>query len=311
MAFALAAALAGCAHAYEPYDQAQGPEILSELPANAPPGECYAKVKVPGEPIGPPPMIMGAVWVMSPGPAGSPGAIWCLVPTGPVPAGPAPMSPERSGWIRVLCDTDAAPTRIRTVQEKLHERGYYRGEVSGRYDHATAEAVTQFQSQAHIGHGGYLSLQTIQALEQPQPGYVVQGYATAAAPICGQCSYPAPPAPPVYYQPAPNPCCQQPLYQQPVYQPPVYPQPVYQQPVYQQPAYQPPIYQQPVYAPPCCAAHQAYQGGYYAGSPTPAYASAQASASASAHAGGGRASARASASVIQNGWLTWGGKTGY
>jgi peptidoglycan hydrolase-like protein with peptidoglycan-binding domain len=325
MAFALAASLAGAAHAYSP---AQGPDILSELPTDAPPGVCYARVKVPGEPAGPPPVMMGAQWVLNPGPPGSPGPIWCLVPTGPAPVAVAPAA-ERYGWIRVLCDDDATPERIRGVQRRLHERGYYRGQVTGRYDAATAAAVGQFQSNAHIGHGGYLSLQTLDVLESqggysaPAPvyagGYAGQqgyqqsyqqsgGYSVSEgygpSPCLQTCAYQAPPAPPpVYYQPPP--CCQQ---------------PAYQQPVYQQPVYQPPCCQQPVYAPPpCCAAAQAYQStsyGYYAGSPTPAYAAASASASARAYAGGGRASASASAyasstSAVQNGWLTWGGMSRY
>ncbi|OYX35551.1 MAG: hypothetical protein B7Y99_03305 [Caulobacterales bacterium 32-69-10] len=345
MAFALAASLAGAAHAYSPLDRDS--QILSELPADAPPGECYARVTVPGQPAGPPPMTMGAQWVLNPGPPGSPGPIWCLVPTGPTPVAVAPTI-ERTGWIRVLCDTDATPARIRGVQQRLHERGYYRGEMNGRYDQTTASAVGQFQSSQHIGHGGYLSLQTLDVLGMqdgygpaPIPGPVYgqgysqsysQGYQQTAAygalpDPCAQSCYAPPPPPPVVYQP---PCCQQPVYQPPVYQPPVY-----QPPVYQQPVYAPPCCQQPVYAPPpCCAQPYAAQGygqqgyqhgyaqqsysqqGYYAGSPTPAYATggAYASARASAYAGGGRASASAyasSSSAIQNGWLTWGGMTRY
>jgi peptidoglycan hydrolase-like protein with peptidoglycan-binding domain len=332
MAFALAASIVGSAHAYSRDDQ-----ILPELPANAPPGECYARVKVPGEPAGPPPMTMGAQWVLNPGPPGSPGPIWCLVPTGPTPVAVAPAV-ERFGWIRVLCDTDATPARIRGVQQRLHDRGYYRGELSGRYDSATASAVTQFQSSSHISHGGYLSLQTLDVLEgqggyaAPAPVYAAPTYAQGYQQVqaygalpdpCAQTCYAPPPPPPVVYQ---QPCCQQPVYQPPVYQPPVY----------QQPVYAPPCCQQPVYAPPpCCAQPQPYavQGGYaqqgyaqqtyvdqgyYAGSPTPAYATggAYASARASAYAGGARASASASAyasstSAIQNGWLTWGGMTRY
>jgi len=319
-ALALAASLAGAAQAYAPHDR----EILSELPAHAPPGECYARVRAPSEPVAPPPVLMGAQWVLSPGPIGSPGPIWCLVPTGPAPVAMPAQTVERYGWIRVLCDADATPARIRGVQQKLSQRGYYRGEVSGRYDASTAAAVTQFQTQTHIGHGGYLSLQTLDALEQGAPpatydgGYSYQqsggyqqtggyGYAVQAPPSpCLQtCAYAPPPPPPVYYMLAPQPpCCQAPVYQPPVYQPPCCQNPV-------------------VYAPPpCCAAAQpygyqsyGYQGGYgqgyYAGSPTPAYAAAQ----ASAYAGGGSARAAASAysstSAVQNGWLTWGGMTRY
>jgi len=41
---------------------------------------------------------------------------------------------------------------IRTLQERLHEEGYYSGEPSGVYDHATVEAVKRFQVQ-HLQDG--------------------------------------------------------------------------------------------------------------------------------------------------------------
>jgi hypothetical protein len=303
----ISAPLAGCAHAYE------GPggysEVLSELPADAPPGDCYARVKVPGEPVGPPPVAQGAQWVLNPGPPGSPGPIWCLTPTGPVPVAASVETIARYGWIRVLCDKDATPERIGRVQKHLYERGYYRGEMSGRYDAATAEALARFQAGAHIAHGGYLSLETLQALDAVQAGggytyqasssyssgaYTASGYAyqDQLSPCAQACAY-APPPPPVY-APPPAPCCAAP--------PPV-------------------VYYQPVYAPPpCgCAAPQAYgygggySGGYGYATPTPAYAAASASASAQAYVGGGYASARASAQVstVQNGWLMWSGKSRY
>jgi hypothetical protein len=291
--------IAGCANA----DVGPGPDsrILAALPADAPPGECYARVVVPGEPVGPPPVAQGARWVLSPGPAGSPGPIWCLVPTGPV-AGPPPQPIARYGWIRVLCDRDATPARIGRIQRQLYERGYYRGEVSGDYDRATAEALARFQAGAHINDGGYLSLETLQALDgapansgpppvgrdRPSPP---AGYARAyASPPPGPYAYPAP-------LPAAPPCgC---LAGYAAAPPPAY-------------------YYQQSYAAPCCAAASygygaygysaGYGGGYGFGAPVPAYAA----ASALAYAGGAHASARAGVrrSVVQNGWLTWDGKSG-
>ena len=283
---ALASApVAGCASAHAG-GEALSSEILSELPANAPPGECYAKVVVPGEPVAQPPVMQGAVWVMTPGRPGMPGPIWCLVPTGPIAQAPI-ESPARYGWIRVLCDSEATPERIGHVQHALHDRGYYRGEASGHYDRATAEAVSRFQAGAHINHGGYLSEETVEALDQGQPTYgpppppQAPGYGYAQA-----YGYPAGPA--YYPQPGPAPCnCA--------------------------PAFAPPAYYAPAYPPqpqPCCAAPPSYGygGGYGFGTPTPAYAA----ASASAYAGGGYASAHASASAtVQNGWLVWGGKSGF
>jgi len=290
---------AGCAHAGDGYRRG---EVLAELPENAPPGECYARVRAPD--AAPPPALQGAHWVMTPGPYGSPGPIWCLIPTGPAPAPAAAI--ERYGWIRVLCDQDATPDRIREVQRRLHERGYYRGGFSGRYDAATAAAVTRFQSGARIEHGGYLSLETLQALDARDgsaassagyaygysSGYAQQsayeassygyGYGASApvSPCLQACAYPPQPAP--FVQPA-LPCCMAPPPPPP---PPPRPCCVTVQPVQ-----------------PCCYGGAGYGYGYSAGSywggplpqaygrPVPAYASGM--------------------SAVQNGWLTWQGKSTY
>ena len=196
MAIAMATALGGSAVAYE-----RGQEILSSLPADAPPGECYARVRVPGGPTQAPPQMQGAQWVLNPGPPGSPGPIWCLVPTGPAPVA---FEPDRYGFIRVLCDDDLTRDRVTRMQRKLHERGHYRGSVHGRYDSATADAVRSFQSSANIAHGGYLSTDTVEALEG---GYGPSQYAGSGY---GQ-GY------------------QQPSYAQPSYAPPVQGPPAYSQ----------------------------------------------------------------------------------
>jgi hypothetical protein len=232
-AIALATALSGCAYAYEPAIGFGGPDILSALPADAPPGECYARVRVPGGPIQGPPQMAGAQWVMAPGPPGSPGPIWCLVQTGPAPIA---FEPDRYGFIRVLCEDDLTGARISGIQRQLSQRGYYRGTVSGRYDAATAAAVAQFQAGANIAHGGYMSFETVQALEggYAQSGYASQGYGyqtTASygggyaqpwngSPCLTGCAMPAPPPPmpvpppclpcaPVYIPPPPPPPCPQ------------------------------------------------------------------------------------------------------
>lgn len=292
---ALAAlSVAGCAHAGGGYGRG---EILAELPENAPPGECYARVRAPD--AAPPPALQGAHWVMTPGPYGSPGPVWCLVASGPAPAPAAAI--ERYGWIRVLCDQDVTPDRIRQVQRRLHDRGYYRGDFNGRYDAATAAAVTRFQSSARIEHGGYLSLDTLQALDardgyeagygyssgysyQASAAYGTSGYGYSAAgpvpPCLDACAY-APP-PPVQVRPA-YPCCVAPA--------PPPPQPCCV-------TAQPPVQ-------PCCAVYggAGYGYGYSAGAywggplsqaygrPVPAYASGM--------------------SAVQNGWLTWQGKPTY
>ena len=168
----VAAAIGAPAQAYSPQSHGGRTDILSELPRNAPPGECYARVKVPGERVSAPPVMQGAQWVMVPGPPGSPGPIWCLVPTGAQPV--AYETPARYGWIRVLCDDDMTADRVSGVQRSLHQRGYYRGQVSGRYDEATSQALTRFQSAHGLNHGGYMSLDTLSALGEPG-GYARSG----------------------------------------------------------------------------------------------------------------------------------------
>ena len=136
-------------------------------------GECYAKVKF-GAQYAAPPTGPEYVWTQQPGPPGSPGPIWCLT-VQPLPQHPVLITPERYGWVRVLCDTDATPTRISSVQRRLAERGEYRGAIDGRYDEQTAYAVRRFQSERHIEDRGYLSYQTLSALDvappQPRPVY--------------------------------------------------------------------------------------------------------------------------------------------
>ncbi len=137
-------------------------------------GECYAKVRF-GPQYSAPPTGPEYVWTQAPGPPGSPGPIWCLTVQS-LPQRPL-ITPERYGWVRVLCDTDATPGRVADVQRRLHDRGLYRGDIDGRYDDQTTLAVRRFQSQQQIQDRGYLSYQTLTALQvapPPQPIYYRQ-----------------------------------------------------------------------------------------------------------------------------------------
>lgn len=128
---------------------------------------CYAQVRTPAV-FGPPPTGPEYVWRQAPAPPGAPGPVWCLT-VQPFPAGPVMTAPARLGWIRVLCADDATPERVFQLQRRLHARGLYRGEIDGRYDERTAGAVIAFQRERHISHHGYLSYETLQALEGPPP----------------------------------------------------------------------------------------------------------------------------------------------
>lgn len=218
--------------------------LLPEPPANAKAGQCFAKVVVPGQPVYGPPSGPHLKWVQSPPPPGAIGPVWCQV----WEAGYQPtvtMTPERFGWIRVICDKDATKDKIGHIQHRLHDWGYYQGGYGGEYDAATAEAVKRFQSERHIEHGGYLSFKTMEALDGAPP------------------PPPAPVAPPATYaQGYQGGGFQAYAFQQQTYVGPQLAPPVYQQPVFQPPVYQPcPVAcQQP--APPPCGPAPCQAGGY-------------------------------------------------
>ena len=129
--------------------------------------ECYAQVRTPAA-YAPPPTGPEYVWRQAPAPPGAPGPVWCLT-VQPFPSQPVQVAPARLGWIRVLCADDATPERVSRLQQGLHARGLYRGEIDGRYDEQTADAVIAFQHERHIEHRGYLSYETLGALEAPPP----------------------------------------------------------------------------------------------------------------------------------------------
>jgi hypothetical protein len=151
-------------------------------PDGAPPGaghakECYAKVKFGAQYSVAPPTGPHFSWRQEPGPPGAPGPIWCLVPDVTAPQRVL-ISPERYGWIRVLCDTEATAARIVGVQRQLSAAGVYQGPVDGRYDSTTTAAVERFQAQRHIEDRGYLSYATLSALSvYSQTSYQQNGYA--------------------------------------------------------------------------------------------------------------------------------------
>ena len=79
--------------------------ILRAPPADAPPGVCYAHVRVPGAVVAPP-QVSGAHWERRPPPPGAIGPVWCLVPNAP---GAPIRLPDREGWVRVACDSGRPP----------------------------------------------------------------------------------------------------------------------------------------------------------------------------------------------------------
>jgi len=149
-------------HGFPPPPAPDG--LLSAPPADAQPGACFAKVTVRGAMITPPPPPPHAFWVMTPARPGDIGPTFCLYFAPGAPPPPT-FAPNRTGWIRVVCDRDLTATRVRGVQRRLSRLGLYRGPAHGRYDAETARAVARFQQNRGIPHGGYLSLETMRALE--------------------------------------------------------------------------------------------------------------------------------------------------
>ena len=153
------------------YAQAEGPQAGRHGRRHAEARECYAQVRYPAA-YAPPPTGPEYIWRQAPAPPGAPGPVWCLT-VQPFPNQPVQVAPARLGWVRVLCADQETPERIARLQHRLHEEGLYRGEMDGRYDEETAGAVAAFQQERHIEHRGYLSYETLSALDVAPPPPIV------------------------------------------------------------------------------------------------------------------------------------------
>ena len=70
-----------------------------------------------------------------------------------------PDQPARTYWASVLCETNATPEIIRSLQSALKRRGLYTGAVDGIYGPLTARAVRRFQ-----GRDGMVSMDALREL---------------------------------------------------------------------------------------------------------------------------------------------------
>ncbi|MEM1088126.1 MAG: peptidoglycan-binding protein [Pseudomonadota bacterium] len=73
-------------------------------------------------------------------------------------------APERFEWVSVLCDTNAGPNTIKSLQQALASRGLYRGSIDGIMGPRTRKALVEFQRGAGLPHAGYLTTDTMAAL---------------------------------------------------------------------------------------------------------------------------------------------------
>ena len=69
------------------------------------------------------------------------------------------VEPERRMWAEVLCETNATPQTIQSLQSALQQRGHYTGEIDGVYGPLTARAVQRFQ-----GSGGMVTMDALREL---------------------------------------------------------------------------------------------------------------------------------------------------
>jgi hypothetical protein len=72
-------------------------------------------------------------------------------------------SEGRMEWQPVLCETNATPAVIKSMQQALRQAGRYRGKIDGKLNPQTMAAVRSFQ-QAKGLPTGYLTIETLQVL---------------------------------------------------------------------------------------------------------------------------------------------------
>jgi hypothetical protein len=73
------------------------------------------------------------------------------------------ISPEKAEWRQVLCEANANPTVIRSIQSALKREGYYTGAIDGRLGQQTYASVEAYQKALGLSTGG-LTLTTVDRL---------------------------------------------------------------------------------------------------------------------------------------------------
>ena len=73
------------------------------------------------------------------------------------------VSPSKTDWRRVLCETNVTPEIIFKIQKALDAKGFNPGPMDGVYGNSTKMALENFQSKNNLPRGS-LNYETIQAL---------------------------------------------------------------------------------------------------------------------------------------------------
>ena len=73
-------------------------------------------------------------------------------------------SEGRIEWQPVLCETNASPELIKTMQLALRRAGRYSGKIDGKLNAQTMAAVRSFQQAKGLPTTGQLTMETLQTL---------------------------------------------------------------------------------------------------------------------------------------------------
>ena len=73
-------------------------------------------------------------------------------------------SAGRIEWKPVLCETNASPELIKSMQLKLRQVGRYSGKIDGKLNAQTMAAVRSFQRAKGLPTSGQLTIETLQVL---------------------------------------------------------------------------------------------------------------------------------------------------
>lgn len=73
-------------------------------------------------------------------------------------------TPERFEWVPVLCETNATPGALVSLQRELKNRGFYHGPLDGVFGQQSVAALAAFQKANNIKYAGFITLDTLRGL---------------------------------------------------------------------------------------------------------------------------------------------------
>lgn len=74
------------------------------------------------------------------------------------------VAEARTEWRSILCETNATPARIKSIQIALKEKGFDPGPIDGKIKRKTMSAVNAFQDANKLPVDQYLNIDTVKAL---------------------------------------------------------------------------------------------------------------------------------------------------